>query len=205
MVLSLPEWIAALLHAEALISYWLVGAESNHLRLMLFSYHVKLGMTQFLLNEEKIRDAALQLSQVTGILFPAVSCALEHWAGMLQDREMCLALSHTSEHAAGSAQEVDFTHACSSSKQKAASEHTCNRAGVCFSPVAWKCCERPWILWSGPLRFRIPVLSLQKAMNVFWVRSPLLLPGPRLHCVSEGPRTVLQHSFVNEKCPAREN
>lgn len=205
MVLSLPEWIAALLHAEALISYWLVGAESNHLRLMLFSYHVKLGMTQFLLNEEKIRDGALQLSQVTGILFPAVSCALKHWARMLQDREMCLALSHTSEHAAGSAQEVDFTHACSSSKQKAASEHTCNRAGVCSFTSSMKVLWKAMTFRSGPLRFRIPVLSLQKAMNVFWVRSPLVLPGPRLHCVSEGPRTVLQHLFVNEKCPAREN
>lgn len=69
---------------------------------MLFSYHVKLGMTQFLLKEEKMRDAALQLSQVTGILFPAVSCALKQRAGMLQDRGMCLALPYTSEHAAGS-------------------------------------------------------------------------------------------------------
>lgn len=69
---------------------------------MLFLSHVKLGMTQFLLNEEKTRDAALQLSQVTGILFPAVSCALKQQAGMLQDREMCLALCHTSEHADGS-------------------------------------------------------------------------------------------------------
>lgn len=159
MVLSLPEWIAALLHAEALISYWLVGAESNHLRLMLFSYHVKLGMTQFLLNEEKIRDAALQLSQVTGILFPAVSCALEHWARMLQDREMCLALSHTSEHAAGSAQEVDFTHACSSSKQKATSEHTCNRAGVCSFTSRMK------VLWKA-MNFMIRTTEVQDSCVV---------------------------------------
>lgn len=102
VVLSLSEWIAALLHTEALISYWLVGAESNHLRLMLFSYHVKLGMTQFLLHEEEMRDATQQLSQVTGFLFPAVSCALKQQAGMLQDWGMCLALSHTSEYAAGS-------------------------------------------------------------------------------------------------------
>ena len=38
----------------------------------------------------------------TDVLFPAVSCTLEQRAEMLQGRGMCLALSRTPGHAAGS-------------------------------------------------------------------------------------------------------
>lgn len=47
---------------------------------------------------------------------------------------------------AGSAQEVAFTHACSSSK--ATSEHTCNRAGACSFTSSMK------VLWK-PMNFMI--------------------------------------------------
>lgn len=103
MVLSLSEWIAAVQHAEALISYWLLGAESNHLRLMLFSYCVKLGMTQFFWVKEWGKDEICSPTVKSGDMnsFPCCVMYPEAAGWEMQDWEMCLALSHTSEHPAG--------------------------------------------------------------------------------------------------------
>lgn len=164
MVLSLSEWIAAVPHAKGLISYWLVGAESNHLRLMLFSYRVKLGMTQFLLNEEKMRDTALQLSQVTGILFTGVSCALKQWTEKLQDREMCLALIPQSMQLDPGwlSPSSSFRTSAYPPRRNPPLNIPVTGLDPVLSPVSWRYCERLWILWLGPLKIRIHVLSLQK-------------------------------------------